>query len=185
MFEIKITDDQYSRTQELLNLRPVYSNSHRKFQGNEVGFLGEIIFLDYLKANGIYFKIDDETSHDISLFNSRKVEIKTKDRTVIPKSHYECSIPLYNHSHQRAHYYVFLSLLRDKNESTEKLKRFKYAYILGFANKELMRKYGVLWKAGDVDPSNGTRFWTSCVNIKIENLLSLETFTKFYKDKSA
>ncbi|CAN0508260.1 unnamed protein product, partial [Discosporangium mesarthrocarpum] len=151
---------------------PVFENSHRKEAANEVGCLGEVVFEAFLNHHGINYSDERNlTSHDYTVGNKLSLDVKTKDRTVIPKIGYDNSVPIYNHEHQRVDYYYFISLLRDKNIDPSDIRRFTNAYILGGISRELLHKHGIVWKAGDVDSRNGTKFWTDCINVSMGDLI--------------
>lgn len=150
---------------------PVYPGSHRGRAANEVGTLGEVVFEKFLRENRIPFNPRYTTTDDLEIFGAR-VDVKTKDRTVPPEPYHECSVPLYNHQHQRPDFYVFVSLQRDREQEIEGLERFSHAYLLGWASIRQV-DHGKRWEAGDVDPENGTKFWTACLNIKVRDLRPL------------
>ncbi|MDQ7968702.1 MAG: hypothetical protein REI95_03575, partial [Oxalicibacterium faecigallinarum] len=172
VFEIdeKIWDKAEAKVKEL----PIYEKSHRKQQANEVGVLGEVIAEYWLKEEKVNFLDETHcTTHDYRFVPSGKtIDVKTKDRTVIPESDYDCSVPLYNHSHQQPDYYLFISLYRDKKSKENSLRKFTQAYIVGAANQKQIQVKGKIWKEGEIDYSNGTKFWTDCINIKISDLVS-------------
>lgn len=147
---------------------PVLNGSHRGVAGNEVGCLGEVIVEALLTAFEIDFKFTGATSHDLQV-GGEFWEVKTKDRTVIPKPFYDCSVPLYNSDHQKVDEYVFVSLYRDGGASMG-VRRFPIAYVVGIVNRERVFREGRVWRAGETDPSNGTQFWTDCVNLPISRL---------------
>jgi hypothetical protein len=148
----------------------IYKRSMRGQEGTNIGAIGELVLIDYLEKRGL--KVVDNrnrsnaTKYDL-LVEGDKVEVKTKDRTVPPKPFYECSIPLYNHSHQKPKWFFFLSLLR-KDSSYEE------AYILGGISYGEMEKKGVIMNEGDVDLRNGWVCKESCININIEELIPPE-----------
>ena len=158
--------------------------SHRKEEGNQVGCLGEVVFESLLKNKGIAF-IDDRqsTKHDY-IVNGYTVDVKTKDRTVRPLKHFDNSVPAYNHEHQRPNYYYFISLLRDKLVPTNSIRRFTYAFIVGGIDIGVLDERGTRWKAGDVDPSNGTKFWTDTININMGFLLENKTMINIFASQS-
>jgi hypothetical protein len=59
-----------------------------------VGALGEIVALTYLSRLPVDVVDAGEIGHDF-VVNGRTVDVKTKERTVAPKSYYECSVPDY------------------------------------------------------------------------------------------
>jgi hypothetical protein len=182
MFEIVCTEEIWLSAEKIAESLPIYENSHREKLANQVGSLGEVLAEHWFKLNSINFK--DErfcTTHDYRFSNGKTVDVKTKDRKVKPLPEYDCSVPLYNHNHQRPDYYLFVSLKMDKNDNSKDIRRFNSGFILGGANIHYLDKWGVHWKAGQVDEANGTRFWTDCINIKIKYLASLEKSIEAWK----
>ena len=110
---------------------PIYKNSHREVEANQVGVLGEIVTELWLSHLQIPYLDQKITTHDYLLTKvDKRLEVKTKDRTVVPFSDYDCSVPLYNHEHQIPDYYLFISLLRNKRFEGNNIRRFQRAYIL-------------------------------------------------------
>ena len=129
---VLLKDHHWELANKRVESSKVYKLSHRGEEANQVGFLGEIVFEEFLKKNGIKF-IDDriKTTHDY-VINSLTVDLKTKDRTVRPKKHYDNSVPKYNHEHQRPKFYYFISLLRDKNNKSKKNKSIYRSFLDGW-----------------------------------------------------
>ena len=161
----------------------IFKNSHRKKEANQVGYLGEVVFEEFLKNNAINF-IDDrkETTHDYSISDSLTLDLKTKDRTVRPLKHFDNSVPLYNHEHQRPLYYYFISLLRDRSDKSKHITRFTHAFILGGIDITTLEKEGKHWKKDQVDPSNGTKFWTDCINVSMEQLIDNDEMLQIFNE---
>ena len=177
-----INENHYSIANYRIENAPIYKNSHRKKDANQVGFLGEVILEEFLIENKVNFSdCRNETTHDYLINNNLKLELKTKDRTVIPKIHYDNSIPIYNHSHQRPDYYYFISLLRKKDNKTKSINRFTEAFILGGIDINSLDKYGTYWKEGDTDTRNGTKFWTDCINVSMKQLISNKNMLEGFK----
>ena len=132
-------------------------NSIRKGQGNLTGFLGEECFIKSFDQS----KIVNGYDYDLRIGNYT-VEIKTKDRTVPPKSNFECSIANHN-TKQETDFYVFVSLLRQRNV-------FVKGYLLGFIDKNEYFQKATFRQKGDVDPSNGWQVKTDCWNLPISKL---------------
>lgn len=154
---------------------PIYGGSHRGVEANQVGALGEMVFEDFLMRNSIPYESSYETTHDLLVLGG-SLEIKTKDRTVMPRPDYDCSVPLYNHSHQIPDRYAFISLYRDKRANQKSIERFNRAVFVGWCTYEKLELLGKRWRAGEVDPANGTKFWTDCLNIRISDLDVPESF---------
>lgn len=150
---------------------PIYERSHRQGAANEVGVLGEIAAEWWMRCAKVSWQPDKVTTHDYSLpARNLTVDVKTKDRTVPPQASYDCSVPLYNHSHQRPDWYLFVSLLRDK--TTTGIERFTKAYVLGGCTQSDLDT-GTIWRKGQTD-TNGTTFWTDCINVAVKSLRTLD-----------
>ena len=169
-----LRNEHYKTTRELVSAAPIYEGSHRKLQANEVGFLGEVVAMQWLRRSGIAFEDRRElTTHDLLIEGQYTLDIKTKDRTVKPLLHFDNSVPLYNHEHQQPDWYLFVSLLRDKRADQNDLSRFREAYLVGAIDFATLEDVGKVWKAGETDPDNGTTFWTSCINVSMDQLTPL------------
>lgn len=174
MISVEITAAHRERAEQILEDLPIWTGSHRGEAANQVGVLGEVVVREQLKLRGIPTKPVFTTSHDLELPNERRVEVKTKDRTVPPRPDYECSVPKYNHEHQDVDYYIFVSLQRPREREDAALDRFQVAHIVGVANRSMMQKLGVDRETGETDPRNGTTFWTACRNIYVRDLVTLD-----------
>ena len=168
--EVELTEDCLSRAanfaEDIRFVKSIRGNGRTESR-KPVGAIGETVLIDYLKGKEIEV-IDnregkDATKYDL-LVNGKKVEVKTKDRTVSPKPYYECSVPLYNHTHQIPDWFYFISLYRDSN-------KYKRAYILGGITYKELEDEGVVMMDGDIDIRNGWACNESCINITINKLV--------------
>ncbi|WP_135503065.1 hypothetical protein [Roseovarius aestuariivivens] len=177
----QMLDDAFA----LANALPEYDYSHRKLQANFVGCLGELAFGEYLKRKKIDF-VDDrhKTTHDFLISGRITLDVKTKDRTVRPRRHFDNSVPLYNHEHQRPKYYYFISLLRDKSAEEDDIFRFTHAFILGGIDIVTLEARGKKWNAGETDPENGTTFWTACINVPMTDLVSNKEMMALFRSEA-
>lgn len=169
---IKCDVDMWALADERASTKPIYKNSHRGIAANQLGCLGEIAAEYWMLREKIDFVNESSrTTHDYRLHNGIRIDVKTKDRTVPPLPRYECSVPEYNHEHQLPDYYLFVSLERDKSfgRSTD-IRRYKFAYVLGAIRRQVLDEKGRRWETDQVDPANGTRFWTACINVRISQL---------------
>lgn len=162
---------------------PVFEGSHRQLQANIVGSIGEVVFENFLSRNNIPFE-DRRESTDLDYIVGKGItlDLKTKDRTVKPKIFYDNSVPLYNHEHQRPDFYFFISLLRDPSFGEEDIRRFKTAFLVGGIDIGTLDRDGKKWEAGETDPSNGTTFWTACINVSMEQLYSSTEMLKIFME---
>ena len=181
----QITSDDIASAEEILAETPVYKGSHREEAANHVGIMGEVIARRWLKAMGVKYVPTNTTQHDLIMPKpSKTIDVKTKDRTVIPRLDYEASVPLYNHEHQRPDYYLFLSLHRDKSLPSNDLRRFQEAYVLGAASQKLLHTKGIERDAGEVDPRNGTKFWTKIINLYHYDLIAPNKSAEYWRQIS-
>lgn len=178
---INLSERLWRQAEQRVSETPVYDLSHRKEAANEVGCLGEIVAEKWFETNRIAIQDERVTTHDYRLADGKTLDVKTKDRTVKPLGRYECSVPLYNHEHQHPDYYLFLSLWRNSEFDANDIRRFRTAYVLGASDQELLKAKGVTWRKGDIDPDNGTQFWTDCINLKIVDLFSLDRVIKDWR----
>ena len=172
--EIELTDECLNKAIEYSKDR-VYKRSMRGEEGTRVGAIGEAVLVDYLRDHNMEV-IDKRksTRYDL-LVNNKRVEVKTKDRTVAPKPFYECSVPSYNHSHQIPDWFYFISLYREG-------KVFKKAYLLGGMTYQQLSQEGVKMNKGEVDERNGWLCRESCININIEKLISNSMMLEILND---
>ncbi len=167
-----LSDTLWDTAEQLVANSKIYEYSHRKLEANKVGYLGEVVAEHWFKKNGVFFADEREnTTHDYRVAKGVTLDVKTKDRTVRPLQHYDCSVPLYNHEHQQPDFYLFISLRRNRNDNSTEISRFKEAYVLGGATQHMINSLAVTKKMGEVDLANGTKFWTSCRNIQIGQLI--------------
>ncbi|WP_020183424.1 hypothetical protein [Methylotenera sp. 1P/1] len=164
---------------------PILPGSHRGLAANQVGCLGEAIAVDWFISQNLTFEDQTNlTTHDYRISSEKlTIDIKTKDRTVEPRDNYECSVPEYNHAHQRPNYYIFVSLQRDSKYqgAANDIDRYSRGFILGGIDLESFDKRAVFWKKDEIDPTNGTKFWTSCFNVYINQLESITTLQAKWK----
>lgn len=180
----RISEEIYIEAQKRADALPIFDNSHRAKEANQVGCLGEVIAECWMKINGIkYIPQLEKTTHDYKVDGHLTIDVKTKDRTVPPKIDYDNSAPLYNHSHQRPDYFLFISLRRDKNNNTENIRRFSEAYIVGSISYIELDRIGIPFLKGEKDWRNGTKFWTDCLNVEMWQLISLRETIDIFKGK--
>lgn len=145
---------------------PVYAGSHRGTAANEVGCMGEVLIEQLLRRRGVPCESVYSTGCDL-LVDGLRAEVKTKERTVMPRAEYEVSVPNYNRDHQQVDLYFFVSLKR--RPSAEGMDRFVAAHFCGWCDSETLADIGKTVKAG-VEQSNGTKFWTDATNVRIDQL---------------
>ncbi len=176
-----ISASVYEEARRRANDNPVFENSHRREEANEVGCLGEVIAEYWMRHHGIAFTSQlNETTHDYKLENGKSFDVKTKDRTVRPRHYYDCSVPMYNHNHQKSDYFLFITLERNSKDKSCDITRYHTANIVGSISYEELDRVGIKFLKGERDERNKTKFWTDCLNIEMWQLVpNLETIEIF------
>jgi hypothetical protein len=181
--KLEIDEAHYTEAYNRAGAIPALANSHRGAEAVLIGCLGEVMFEEYLRNNGVFFLPQlRETTHDYLVGKQYFVfEVKAKDRTVPPRPDYECSVPLYNYDHQVVDGYAFLSLERTKG-TQRGLKRFHSCWFVGVVSRKNFEQKSVTRKKDEVDLRNGTKFWTACKNIYIRDLSPPDVMVKHFQN---
>lgn len=142
----------------------VLHQSYRGQAGVAIGCIGEMVVERWLTNNGVSFSNEtNKTTHDY-VVNGKRVEVKTKARTVPPKPEYEVTISSGSIDHQDAYYYIFLSLHGDKGAVLPHT-----AYIVGGSTREYYKNNCIHRKGGELQ-SNGMTMKGDCLNMYMSNL---------------
>ena len=107
MKKFKISNDTLLNIKDRAKTLPLLNNSIRKGEGVVVAYIGEEVVKRVL--NG---KIEDTYNYDVVYGENIKVDVKTKERTVPPKEHYNCTVADFN-TRQECDEYAFVSVLND------------------------------------------------------------------------
>lgn len=165
MLEVPL-DGLHVPAQRRADAVPHLRRSMRGARGNEVGAMGELVAGRYLAAAGIGFVEDSTIDHDL-LVAGLTVDVKTKERTVAPLPHYECTVADYNHAVQQPDAYLFVSLLGGPGEGCG---RFTRGWILGSMLRTTFEREASSWTPAMVDLDNGWRPTIPCRNVRVEQL---------------
>lgn len=161
--KVDITDGMKGRALQFSKEVGVLENSIRSGEGNICGALGEEIFLAAFPE-----AVSNRTfSHDVRL-GGVKIEVKTKDRTVYPQDHYDCSLAHFN-DRQETNFYVFCSLYRVGQV-------YVHGFILGYLTPEEYHGNSYKRLKGEIDPFNGHICQASCENLPIHKLKTMHRF---------
>jgi len=138
-------------------------NSIRSGQGHYYAKIGEMMVAEYFKWKHIdTFDSDLEAIFDTG---KSKVEVKVKQRTVIPRAHFFASVAAYN-TKQDCDHYLFCSTIGDRE-----------LYIVGSYPKGDFLWNSKFYKKGDPDPSapagSNWCFRADCYNIAYGDLAPL------------
>lgn len=146
-----------------------YDLTIRGPQATQVGCLGELIGMEHLRRCGVPYKEVFTQEYDVIFNGVYTLEFKTKERTVVPQPHYDCSTPYYNHGFQRPDYYMFISLL-STNPKSEDIRRFTRGFILGSIDRETFDRKATLWTKNQIDSSNGWKPTRDVYNVLVSDL---------------
>lgn len=157
MITIKISDEMRESidkvaTEEAEKLGNL-NGSIEDGDGNYAGIFAEELFTEIVGGTR-----DNTYDYDI-LYNGLKIDIKTKRRSVTPKSYYECSIADFNTS-QDCDLYYFISVRYDYSKAT----------FLGYISPDNYYEQAEFHEEGDVDPDNDFTFKADCWNLPIDDL---------------
>ena len=153
MIQVEITNEMLVSAREKATEMGQLNNSILKGQGSLAGFVGEQVVMQILGG-----KWENTYDYDINVDNVR-VEVKTKQTTVQPMSHYECSVAAFNIK-QSCDAYAFVRVLKD----------FSVGWFLGVMNKDEFFQKAKKLKKGEVDPSNNFTVRADCYNLRIDEL---------------
>lgn len=185
IIEVPLDEQLFLEAEFRLSTLPIYKKSHRQNGANQTGVIGEIITERWLSAMGIFYTPDKTTAYDLKLLNGETVDVKTKERVVEPRSQFDCSIPLYNHDHQRPDYFFFVSLKRNSQADKDDIRRFTHAYLLGAANLRQLERFGREIEENTRDDENGMENWTAMINIAIDFLTPCDQVLAKWQDISS
>lgn len=142
------------------------NNSVTEGAGNVAGYIGEDAVARHLGANR-----DDQYSHDLLMYDGRRIEVKTKRRSVKPLPYYEVTVGE-SSRHQNPDVYAFVSLhfgqLLIKPIRT--YDELKVIWLCGFISRERFWKVAFKIAAGQVDPTNGFKATADIHNVRINQL---------------
>jgi hypothetical protein len=158
MIEVEITDDMLINARKKSVEMGKVHNSILRGRGNMSGFIGEQIALKVLNGkweNTFDYDLIATASNGID----KTVDVKTKQTSVKPLPHYECSIAKLN-TKQKCDAYAFVRILND----------FSVGWFLGVLTKDDYYAKATFLRKGDVDPSNNYTVKADCYNVRIDEL---------------
>ena len=146
---------------------PLLKNSIRKGDGAVVAFIGEhiaCIALDGVIKNTYDYDLiygisnDDNWVVNENDSSRRRVDVKTKERTVPPRPHYNCTVADFN-TNQKCDEYAFVSVH----------KNLRDAWYLGKISKNDFYSKATFSKKGEPETPL-FNFRADCYNLKISEL---------------
>lgn len=150
------------------------NNSITKGAGNVAGYLSEIALCKHLGCKNVSCDPGDYKYDFDLLKNDKKIEVKTKRRTVDPQPHYEVSIAE-SSKHQQTDFYAFMSITFSKKFGFGKDVKYycpTSLWLCGFMQSDKYFSYARYLKKGQVDGSNGFTVKANMFNLPIEKLLT-------------
>ena len=159
IIEVPITDIMIRNAQEKSIDQGVLRLSFEKGTKNFIGYIGEEIVKSYLQCDSC-----NTYEYDM-VYNGKRIEVKSKQRSVPPQPHYECSIVSYSVKNQHPDYYVFTSI--------SQLSGIWKGWILGYCSQSYYMNMAVFLKKGQLDPSNGYTVRNDCYNVPISELYDI------------
>lgn len=147
---------------------PEYNErSFRGPQAYQVGRVGELVVMDWLESRGVMFEEILSTAFDL-MVEGERWEVKTKERTVEPQPHYDCTVPAYNHEHQQPEVFCFVSI-RSTGKSDDPY-RFVDSHILGTIRGEELNSRARYLTPDSPPDHNGWVPTIPCYNIRVNEL---------------
>ena len=153
MIKVEITEDMIASANEKAIEMGKLNNSILNVAGSIAGFIGEQITLKVLCGQW-----SNTYDYDI-VVGDKRIDVKTKQTTVTPLPHYECSIAAFNIK-QKCDAYAFVRVLKD----------LSVGWFLGVSEKDVYFNAATFMKKGDIDPSNNFTVRADCYNLRIDEL---------------
>tara|TARA_Y100000004_G_scaffold188559_1_gene242859 strand:+ start:605 stop:1210 length:606 start_codon:yes stop_codon:yes gene_type:complete len=181
-------DRMVTRAQNKAKKLGKIKNSILRGGGNAAGYLGEEAVASYIGANITSCdKGSDKYDYDIVARDGRRIEIKTKRRTVScidgdgnDRGNYEVSVAKTS-VHQRPDLYIFVNIHFELIEynfvngrKVKQYKKIKNIEILGQMEPEDYFSEAWLVQKGDHDPSNDFTAHADMYNLYIKDLEPLD-----------
>ena len=156
MIVVDITDMDLENAEKLYSFECL-NNSVMGGKSNIYGAIGEVAVEKYLKSKNRVVDFESTFDYDM-IVSGKKIDVKTKRTTVVPKDDYLCSVAAFN-TKQKCDYYVFARVSEKKD----------VAYILGYISKGDFYSRSTFYKKGDIDV-NGFVFKADNYSIKVKDL---------------
>ena len=172
MIRLDFDDSMIARAKEKAASLGSINNSILKGGGKIAGYLGEEELAPYIDAQIVSNNRGlDKYNHDLLLDCGHRLEVKTKRRTVPPKSYYDVSIAETSR-HQKPDLYAFISLEFDRATKTHPKKYYglKNVWLCGFMSSYEYWERAKLWESGKIDRTNNFKTHVNMYNLPIGEL---------------
>jgi hypothetical protein len=159
IIEVLISDEIIMKAQAKSKELGLLNNSIREGDGNLIGFIGEFLVADYFGG-----EVSNTYDYDL-IIKEKRIDVKTKETTVLPKNHYFCTVADYN-TKQKCDSYYFVRVTKD----------LKIGYLLGGLTKEAFYRKAQFYRKNSLDPTSnqGWRFTADCHNVYICELVQMQ-----------
>jgi hypothetical protein len=155
MIEVVVSDTMLQAAKDKSTEMGRLNNSILSGDGNIAGFVGEQIALSILGGEW-----SNTYDYDIVTPDGKKVDVKTKQTTVAPRPHYECSVAKYN-TGQQCDMYAFVRVTKTLDKG----------WFLGVMDHKTYYEKATYLKKGQVDMSNNFTVRADCYNLPISELI--------------
>jgi len=148
------------------------NNSITRGKGNVAGYLAEIALNEYLNSQNVSCNAGLEKFNFDLIKGGKKIEVKTKRRTVDPQPHYEVSIAETS-KHQQPDVYSFVSITFKKREGRGRSSVYKGVdkiWLCGFMPRDEYFERARFIPKGEIDPSNNFLTHANMFNMKMLDL---------------
>ena len=139
------------------------------------GAIGQAVFERLLEEEGIPFQVNSVITHDYQVPAGR-LEVKTKERSVVPQPYHEASLYEYNQAWQRADWYGFVSLKFAPGYnvfSDPALEKYEAGFVMGcIQHKRFFEIFHLVKKGADL--GNGKIADDDTLNVHHQELESIE-----------
>ena len=172
MIRLDFDDSMIARAKEKAASLGSINNSILKGGGNIAGYLGEEALAPYIDAQIVSNNRGlDKYNHDLLLDCGHRLEVKTKRRTVPPKSYYDVSIAETSR-HQKPDLYAFISLEFDRATKTHPKKYYglKNVWLCGFMSSYEYWERAKLWESVKIDRTYNFKTHVNMYNLPIGEL---------------
>mgnify|MGYP001156892323 FL=1 len=172
MIKLPFNDAMIASAREKAMSLGSINNSILKGGGNIAGYLGEEALAPYVGAKIVSNNRGlDKYNHDLLLECGHRLEVKTKRRTVSPRSHYDVSIAETS-KHQKPDLYGFISLEFDRCTKSHPKKYYglKNIWLCGFMGSFEYWERASLWESGRIDKTNSFKTHVNMYNLPIREL---------------
>ena len=154
MITLGITDEMVMEARHRMLDMGLLQHSILNGGGTLAGFIGEQVALQVMGGKWL-----NTYDYDIMLDNGKTVDVKTKQTSVPPLNHYECSVAKLN-TKQKCDMYAFVRVKKDLST----------AWFLGSKDKIEYFDKAVFKKKGDKDGDNNFVIRSDCYNMSITEL---------------